>query len=679
MVSNVLSEEEADPARHLIGLNEQQDENPLSIRQLLRGKPIVGVVAKGESRLVHFGVLEYKGRFPDITISLQGVDPLSKVQLYCAPRRHLGARVVPSARTAQWTSTNAGQVFISAKSLSYQDSIMDTVLPRTRLETQVARFSCAVYGASSTVSKFQLTMRLSFNQRTLVASQESAMRVIYDECCMKEGTCKGWRTSHLVGQNSTDEVEFDFCHRTGSICNVDGELRRLGLKDYGLECKLPVKALLNLTTLESLDLSDNKISANFGREVVSLGALDRLSDLNLASNLISGDLSVVGVCSTLLSHLVTLDLDNNYITGRIPPCLFSSTSAVKEVYLSRNRIRGTIPDVFSASSTLKALSMSENKLIGTVPVTLGRLKSLEVLYLNQNNLDGVLPSSFSELESLEAMDLSGNHLTKLPITWSTNWRHSKNLVVLKLQDNKFKGQLPTKLIDASSLELLDLSSNEFNGPLFSKKGMFPNIRHLNLSRNNLRGKIPEDFASLGLFGPYKSSELRHELDLSFNRLSGDLPEFIYQENSPDVVDTAIYLEGNNLTCHKWMKLNYIPNFECGRQVSGMTVSEKDAEFFESEKDIRNQLDAIDQTSLLSSTSDEKDKTNVPVVIIIAGVGTAMVLVGSVVLVVTYLRRRERTLGMEYDIAGDTSMTSGDETQDRRQETSNAMPEAEIEP
>lgn len=681
MVSTVLSEEEADPARHLIGLGEQQDENPLSIRQLLRGKPIVGVVAKGESRLVHFGVLEYKGRFPDITISLQGVDPQSKVQLHCAPRRHIGARVVPSARTAQWTSTNAGQVFISSKSLSYQDSIVDTVLPRTRLETQVARFSCAVYGASSTISKFQLTMRLSFNQRTLVASQDSAMRVIYDTCCMKEGTCKGWRTPHLVGQNSTDEVEFDFCHRTGSICNVDGELRRLDLKEYGLECKLPVEALLNLTTLESLDLSDNKISANFGREVVPLGALYRLSDLNLASNLISGDLSVVGVCSTLLSHLVTLDLDDNHITGRIPPCLFSSTSSVKEVYLSRNRIRGTIPDVFSTSSTLKALSISQNKLEGTIPVTLGRLKSLEVLYLNENNLNGVLPSSFSELESLEAMDLSGNQLTKLPTTWSTNWRPSKNLVVLKLQDNKFKGQLPTKLIDASSLEFLDLSSNEFNGPLFSKKGMFPNLRHLNLSRNSLRGKIPEDFASLGLFGPYKSLELRHEIDLSFNKLSGDLPEFIYQENSPDVVDTAIYLEGNNLTCHKWMKLNYIPNFECGRQVSGMTARAKDAEFFESEKDIRNQLDAIDQTSLLSATtSDEKDKTKVPVAIIIAAaVGSAMVLVGITVLVVTYLRRRERTLGMEYDIAGDTSMTSGDETQDRRQDTPNAMPEAEIEP
>eukprot|EP00210_Caulerpa_lentillifera_P007122 g6814.t1 len=674
----LLTQAATDTTTHLTPLNEQQDENALSVQQLLRGKPLVGTVERGENRLVHFGVLEYNGRFPDITISIEAVDPQSKVQLYCSSRNHVGARVVPSARTAQWTSTNEGRIFISSKSLPYQESIIGAILPRSGISTQVARFSCAVHGVKSAVSKFQLTMRLSFNQRTLAPDQESAMRAIYNECCIKADTCEGWRTKHTNDASLTDEVEFDFCHRTGSICNVNGELRRLDLRNYGLECKLPVDEFLNLTSLESLDLSNNQINADIGRDVERLGTLERLTDLNLASNSISGDLSVVGFCSDFLTRLLTLDLDDNYITGNIPACLFSSTSKVQQLYISRNKITGHIPDVFSESSQLKALSLSHNELVGTMPVTLGRLKSLEVLYLSENNLNGALPNSFSELESLEAMDISQNRFSKLPDTWSTSWKPSEKLLVLKLQGNKLRGQLPNQLVKARSLELLDMSNNEFSGFLFSEKGMFPNIRYFNLSRNSLKGRIPKDFASMGLFGEHKSSEFPHQFDLSFNQLSGAIPEFMYVDNSPDIADTEIYLEGNNLTCHKWLKLNYIPNFECASPSSGGSGDPKGEGFFESEQNIRNQLDALGQASLLNTSSNENKKANI-IVGVIAAVASTVILVGVVGLILRYKQRRERMLGMEYDMAYDESTSEDEENQDRQQDSVNGIPGAEITP
>eukprot|EP00210_Caulerpa_lentillifera_P001465 g1406.t1 len=690
LVPRALLEREIDTTQHLTRLDEQQDDNALNIGQLLHGWPLVGVVENGESRLVHFGVLENNGRFPDITISIEAVDPESQVQLYCSPRHHVGARVVPSARTAEWKSTHEGQVFISSRSLFYQDSIAKTILPSNGLTTEVARFSCAVHGVKSAVSKFQLTLRLSFNQRTLESSQESAMRAIYNVCCMKKDTCKGWRTRHTGSANLADEVEFDFCHRTGSICNSQGELRRLDLRDYGLDCKLPVDALLNLTSLESLDLANNKLRGEVGRQVVRLGGLERLSDLNLASNLISGHLSVVGVCSRLTSRLLTLDLDNNRITGRIPPCLFSSTSKVEQLYIARNKLTGYIPDVFSESSTLKALSLADNQLMGTMPVTLGRLKKMEVLYLSNNKLNGALPNSFSELESLEALDISQNQLSELPETWSKNWNPSEKLLVLKLQGNKLKGQLPKQLLKARSLEWLDMSNNELSGTLFSDKGMFPNMKHLNLSRNNLNGTIPEEFASLGLFGQYRSSEFPHQIDLSFNKLSGDIPEFMYVENTPDIVDTEIYLEGNHLACHKWLKLNYIPNFDCAIPVNGRAGNSKDPEFFESEKDIRNQLDALGQTSLLSSSSSSSSPSSssdgksttvlVGVIAAAAAVISFIVLVGVGALIMRYKRRRGRMLGLQYDIANSTSTFSSDEESNNgRANVVNGITRAEIAP
>ena len=649
----------------------------LDIGKLLIGEPLVGAVEQGESQLVEFGIRQRGAEFPDILLFLEAVDPHdARVDVYCVPRSALNRQFPPDRITSSWQTTRNGEMFISSKSVQYKKAIVRKIVDGENI--QVAEFACAIRGNGGGNAAFELTMQMSFDERALHPEQQEVMTELFNRCCSGEKQCHRWlfkeQEANGGAKSATEEIEFDFCHRTGSLCNVAGDLIRLDLRSYGLKCKLPIDLLLKLTTLESLDLSDNNIDADITEDVVQLSGLRHLRDLSFEKNFIYGEMHAASICSKLLKHLRTIDLDDNHITGKLPSCMFSDLPLLEEVYLSRNHITGYISDLFSPLSSLKALTLSENDLTGTLPPSLGRIKSLRVLSLNGNLFNGAIPESFASLRNLEILDLSNNRLSSLPSSWSTVWHPPESLHIVMLQNNKLHGKLPSRLTKAHSLKWLDLSANFISGHLFAMEGMFPKMTHFNVSTNQLSGPIPNEFSSMGVFGNARRTGPLHVFDLSFNKLSGLLPEFMYQEDTPTIMETELFLEGNHFRCHRWKTLNYVPNFDCdvhSHQSKANDISTSQYIQYE-ELHHHHPASTTNQTHLavLNSASDasvtsppsESGSGNETVVDAIVGVVGAvlglLVIIGVIFLIMKYRANRNRRLGLQYGAADDIDSDDG---------------------
>lgn len=153
------------------------------------------------------------------------------------------------------------------------------------------------------------------------------------------------------------------------------------------------------------------------------------------------------------------------------------------------------------------LSLPNYKLSGTVPEYLGFIPHLRTLDLSGNSFNGTLPESIFNASELQVLDLSGN-------AFAGSVRGvvaSRNLTVVSLRGNRLSGEIPAGV---GSLQVFDVSGNLLSGSLPAEFGG-GSLRYLNLSSNQLTSAIPPGFAS-GI--PANAT-----IDLSFNRLSGEIP------------------------------------------------------------------------------------------------------------------------------------------------------------
>ena len=214
--------------------------------------------------------------------------------------------------------------------------------------------------------------------------------------------------------------------------------------------------LTNMSTLEHLDIHDNKIIG----ELLDICQISTLKILNLRNNSLQGS---IPYCISNLTSLQILDLSSNHLVGEIPvkfgnlagmisietPSGFSYFSAIliptlaiqtkindvivnwkksKQVLswnnlkiyslldLSMNQISGKIPSSLGSLKALKLLNISHNIFSGMISTSLGDLENLESLDLSYNNLSGSIPQSLSKLQQLTILDVSNNKLTgKIPV------------------------------------------------------------------------------------------------------------------------------------------------------------------------------------------------------------------------------------------------------------------------
>jgi hypothetical protein len=140
-----------------------------------------------------------------------------------------------------------------------------------------------------------------------------------------------------------------------------------------------------------------------------------------------------------LRQLRILDFSNNSFTGPIPTEIGTSGEALNVLNLGHNNFSAAIPPGLGNLSNLTYLDLSYNQLSGALPVELKSIRpsELETINLAFNNLTG-------------GVDPIG-HLTSLSLIY--------------LNNNNFRGPIPTAWFNSSQLGTLSLSFNSFSGPI----------------------------------------------------------------------------------------------------------------------------------------------------------------------------------------------------------------------
>ncbi|XP_050227576.1 receptor-like protein 7 [Mercurialis annua] len=295
---------------------------------------------------------------------------------------------------------------------------------------------------------------------------------------------------------------------SGRLPESIGALRNLSKLDLA-HCNFSGPIPSSMENLTELVYLD--LSTNiFAGPIPSFGSSKKLVYMDLSYNNLSGPIPSFGS----LSNLVYLDLRYNSLGGSIPSSLFEIPS-LRKILLSFNQFVGQILNFSDASSSsLDTLDLSNNKLEGPIPHSIFELRELSSLSLECNNFNGTIKlDQIQQLVNLTTVDLSNNLLTVDANGTNSSSSFSPRLTSLKLASCNL-GMFPD-LRNQSKLLFLDLSDNRISGPVPEWIGEVGNVSllTLNLSRN-LLVSLPE---------PLSLPNTLAILDLHDNQLQGNIP------------------------------------------------------------------------------------------------------------------------------------------------------------
>ncbi|XP_074561826.1 receptor-like protein EIX2 [Curcuma longa] len=314
------------------------------------------------------------------------------------------------------------------------------------------------------------------------------------------------------------------------IANLSS-LQSLFLFMCSLDGQIPSE-IGNLTNLISLDLSFNSLSGLIPSEI---GNLSSLTTLNLASNSLSGPIPIE---IWKLSKLQDLALSHNSLVSALSEHHLANLTNLKSLALGENsRITISLDYDWVPSFQLELIDLTSCIMGPRFPQWLHSQKSMYELSLSNTSINGILPHWFwnSSSSTFRVIDLSHNNLRgTLP---SSSIERMSSLLVLILNSNKLEGLVPRW---PPQIWLLDLSFNDFSGPIPSEISqqignnfMLPS--NLILSNNHINGSIPSVICK---------SEQLSSLDLSYNKLSGEIPK-CWQEANTNLY--FIHLGNNKFT------------------------------------------------------------------------------------------------------------------------------------
>ncbi|KAL8131838.1 hypothetical protein AgCh_007667 [Apium graveolens] len=248
-------------------------------------------------------------------------------------------------------------------------------------------------------------------------------------------------------------------------------------------------------------LSNVTCDCTFTNNSVCHVTIIRLNTLNLTGELPT-DFSK-------LAFLQELDLNQNYINGTIPVSF--GQLRLKFLGLTYNRISGSIPPEIADIDTLQELQIEDNQMGGPLPPELGRLRSLRRLLLSANNFTGRIPESFGALKNLSDFRIDGSRLSgKIP-DFIGNWT---KMTILNLQGTSMEGPIPSSISLLKNLKELRISDLNGSVSRFPNLEGMPNMTHLILRNCLITDSVPTYLENMSL----------NTLDLSFNRLSGQIPD-----------------------------------------------------------------------------------------------------------------------------------------------------------
>ncbi|KAL0395563.1 UNVERIFIED_CONTAM: Systemin receptor [Sesamum calycinum] len=288
---------------------------------------------------------------------------------------------------------------------------------------------------------------------------------------------------------------------------------------------------------------------------VSCNNNSRVSSIDLSNHLLDADFFKVASFLLSLQNLESLVLKNANISGAISSApRFSCSGFLNSLDLAENAISGPVTDIsaFGVCPALVSLNLSRNLVdLSVKEVAKGSgLSSLHVLDVSYNKISGENVVSWllsdDEFSELQQLSLKGNK-----VGGSVPELNLKNLMYLDLSLNNFSTKFPT-FGDCSNLQYLDLSSNKFSGDVGDSLSTCLKLSFLNLTSNKLTGPVPKlpsgsiQFLYLqenyfqNIF-PASVSDLCTtlvELDLSFNNLTGNLPQELASCSVLEVLDVS---------------------------------------------------------------------------------------------------------------------------------------------
>ncbi|KAF3627900.1 putative 54S ribosomal protein L51, mitochondrial-like [Capsicum annuum] len=322
------------------------------------------------------------------------------------------------------------------------------------------------------------------------------------------------------------------------------KLLQLDLSKNHLEGSIPVE-ICNLKLIQVLALTENKLSGPVPSCVSGLP----LEHIHLDKNQLVGELDAL----LNISSLKTLDLGYNSFTGNIPHTI-GSLSNLNFLLLNNNQLQGEIPTQVCLPNKLSIMDFSFNKLYGPLLRCLGNLIQAESdaetgsMYYQATSkqawLDflGWISSarhyhiSYGFRSDIRLMDVE----TRIQFTTKRNSLTYKGSILkymtgIDLSSNRLTGEIPVELGNLSKIHALNLSHNHFVGRIPGTFSNLHDIESLDLSYNSLNGRIP-----VGLLELYSLAIF----SVAYNNLSGAVPPFEAQFST---FDKSSY-EGNPLLC-----------------------------------------------------------------------------------------------------------------------------------
>ncbi|KAM3338541.1 hypothetical protein P3S68_030627 [Capsicum galapagoense] len=322
------------------------------------------------------------------------------------------------------------------------------------------------------------------------------------------------------------------------------KLLQLDLSKNHLEGSIPVE-ICNLKLIQVLALTENKLSGPVPSCVSGLP----LEHIHLDKNQLVGELDAL----LNISSLKTLDLGYNSFTGNIPHTI-GSLSNLNFLLLNNNQLQGEIPTQVCLLNKLSIMDFSFNKLYGPLLRCLGNLIQAESdaetgsMYYQATSkqawLDflGWISSarhyhiSYGFRSDIRLMDVE----TRIQFTTKRNSLTYKGSILkymtgIDLSSNRLTGEIPVELGNLSKIHALNLSHNHFVGRIPGTFSNLHDVESLDLSYNSLNGRIP-----VGLLELYSLAIF----SVAYNNLSGAVPPFEAQFST---FDKSSY-EGNLLLC-----------------------------------------------------------------------------------------------------------------------------------
>jgi Leucine-rich repeat (LRR) protein len=302
-------------------------------------------------------------------------------------------------------------------------------------------------------------------------------------------------------------------HWAGITCSCSPHKNQYGivalsLSDYNMH-RFISSSIGNLTDLQILDLSRNRLRGTLPPEI---GQLSALSNFTVSFNQLTG--SIPAEIGQLLS-LQRLNIYFNFFKGSIPSEI-GQLSSLEVMDLSGNELSGSIPAQIGQLSSLSSLAIDTNQLTGTIPNEIGHLSKLQYLDLNLNHLRGSIPPEIGQLSAFQYLDLNSNLLTgSIPAEIG----QLSLLRFFSLYSNQLVGSIPSELYQLSSLRTLDTGVNQLTGSIPTVISQLSSLQYLGLYFNLLTGSIPSEIGQL--------LSLRI-LYLDSNQFVGPIPSIISQ-------------------------------------------------------------------------------------------------------------------------------------------------------